>query len=663
MPSVTAACAGAIAAGVVEGRHGWLGVAATTGFVAMLAIPILFVTSVIVRGLVAAWQPRVLVASLVEEGGGVPWLAGWVAVIWLGALALVWAMFQGTWLLASWTQFKPLAIGFAQPILAVTIVLAIIVGSRPVAAGVAWLARKLDALWRRGGNRPTLLRPWLIIGGAIVTAVIAAGLIWYFIVKRRLDAPATGFLHAPAAALLVTILVHFARPWLGRRVRLATDALIAAACVATITFAIVVARTRPIETLEIWGTQPLARLAIERVFELEAIRADVPLTPIRPRERPGFAHPDIVLVTIDAARADHTPPYGGPAEMPALRDLGQRGAVFVWAFAPSSVTRRSFASIATGLLPNRLHGVVTTSTLRLDPRHVLISERLRAGGYDTAGFMCCAELWGDEARTGLARGLEHVVTDEDPVRLAYAARSWLAERERRSDNRPLFLWIHLSPSRTGRERDPKTDEERRRFYDHALAATDPALVELFAAFAHRSAERAPIWIVTSEHGQGLGEHGQPYHATDLYSSQLQVPLVIAGPNIKPRRIAETVSLVDLLPTILDLAGFLPPRGPTIDGRSLGDLARGDRLGDANGGTAFAVLIADRSTTGAPANDLAAIVRGGWKLIENGTSTELYDLKSDSAERYNLFGQRPIVVNELKAQLGAKLRAQTLVPFE
>src|SRR5690606_38920534 len=111
------------------------------------------------------------------------------------------------------------------------------------------------------------------------------------------------------------------------------------------------------------------------------------------------------LITIDTVRADATPPYGGSAEMPALAALGERGAVFSWAFAPSNVTRRSIPSMVIGLAPNRIRGRVVGWALRVDPRHVLLAERLRAGGYETAGFMCCAGFWSPEVRTGLQRGL------------------------------------------------------------------------------------------------------------------------------------------------------------------------------------------------------------------------------------------------------------------
>ena len=91
----------------------------------------------------------------------------------------------------------------------------------------------------------------------------------------------------------------------------------------------------------------------------------------------------------------------------------------------------------------------------------------------------------------------------------------------------------------------------------------------------------------ADHGEGLGDHGQPYHSTDLYDSQIRVPLVIAGPGIAPHHVGETVSLTDLTPTLVELAGFEPPRGASIDGRSLADLATGRRIPEADRGIAFA----------------------------------------------------------------------------
>ena len=134
--------------------------------------------------------------------------------------------------------------------------------------------------------------------------------------------------------------------------------------------------------------------------------------------------------------------------------------------------------------------------------------------------------------------------------------------------------------------------------------------------------------VTADHGEGLGEHGQPYHSTDLYNSQIRVPLVIAGPGVTVGGRLEPVGLVDLAPTLLELAGFTPPAMPEMDGRSLADLLTGKRADDPDGGFAYSEMVVDRNV----AEARRALIRGRWKLIESKKGVELYDLRTDPTER-------------------------------
>ena len=630
-----------------------MGAAAAAGFLALIVFPALLVLSAIARGIYRAWQPQTL--AIVEDDGGAPKLVGWLVVVLLGCLLLAWAMFQGTWVLNAWTAFKPLTLSFAEPIIAIAAALVAVAASRPAARLFAFLARKAERALRGKRDR-SFLRPRNVLVGAAVVVVVTVYVLWRVMVKPRLGPIDLSVLHAPALALAALLLAHAVwrvvpkQPIVGGVLGLATAASIASALVAV--------HTRPSLTLEIWGDQPLAGIAIERLFDLDAIRARISLAEFRPVDKPGSPHPDIVLITIDTVRADHTPPYGGSADMPILKELGQRGAVFVYAFAPSNVTRRSIPSIVTGLQPNRVRGRVVGWALRIDPRHVLLAERLRAGGYETAGFMCCKGFWGDEARTGLSRGLEHVHIEQNGMRLAKAARAWLDARERSKTKRPLFLWMHiLEPHNwTGGITEPTNEDDRRRMYDRSLTASDGMMREVVGAFIERTPEQAPIVVVTADHGEGLGDHGAPYHSTDLYNSQIRVPLVIAGPGIKTgNRVAETVSLTDLTPTIVELAGFQPPVDQ-LDGRSLADLATGTRLGSPDAGVAFAAMIKDRSNPGG----VTAVVRGGWKLIDNGVSYELYDVKDDPFERQNLYVQKPTIAAELKKLLAA--RAADRDPF-
>jgi arylsulfatase A-like enzyme len=284
----------------------------------------------------------------------------------------------------------------------------------------------------------------------------------------------------------------------------------------------------------------------------------------------------------------------------------------------------------------------------------LLAERLRAGGYDTAGFMCCEGFWGKELHTGLERGLAHLEIEPHGGTLAQRAHAWLEARERKAGQPPLFLWMHiLEPHNwTQVTSAPHTEADRNKRYDRALATVDRMVQEVLAAFQPRAPDRMPIVIVTADHGEALGEHGQPYHSTDLYDAQIRVPLVIAGPGIQPQHVGETVSLTDLVPTVLELAGFDATRGASLDGRSIADLATGARAGDPDGGVAFAAMIKDRSNPGG----ITAIVKGRWKLVDNRGQLELYDTRRDPDEHDNVLGQHPQVVTELRTLLDARTAA-------
>ena len=652
-----AASAGALGAGLFEGvgTGDPIGAGATAGFIALIALPVLLVAGIVVRALVAAWQPRALVAAATDEDGGAPRLAAWVAVVWLGIAALYWASFQGTWLLAAWTAFKPLPVAFAEPVIAIAATLVAILLARPVAQFLAFAARAIDRRWRRNGRRASLVTPRKVLGGTAIITVGVLATLWIVVVRPRLGPLDLSVLHAPLVGAIVACGYHA----LPRRaiVGYVVTGLVAAA----IGLALYARVAEPTLTLEIWGDRPVAGLAIDRLFDLDAIRANVSLAAFRPSAVPGAVHPDIILVTIDTVRADHTPPYGGRAEMPLLREMAMKGLTFDWAFSPSNVTRRSIPSMVIGLAPNRVRGRVVGWALRIDPRHVVLAERLEAAGYATAGFMCCWGFWGADVHTGLQRGLEHLEIESNGALLGKKAHDWLVAREAHPSGKPLFVWMHILephnwPSIQG---EPHNDDERRRFYDRSLSLADNVMTQVMASFGTRSPEHAPIVIVTADHGEGLGEHGQPYHSTDLYNSQTHVPLVIAGPGIHPGRVDETVSLTDLVPTILELAGFAPPRDGSLDGRSVADLATGKRPSSPDG-VAFAAMIQDRSNPGG----VVAMVRGPWKLLDADGHEELYNIHADPDEKSSLINQTGMqrTVNELRQLLKARVELGKLSPF-
>lgn len=669
--SVVAGALGVLVGGAVEAHRtgaGGLAGVVLIGYAALVAWPALLVAGVGVRLLWRGWHPEALAATLVEPDGSAPRLAGWVAYVGLASFVMSWAVFNGIRWLAHLTTFKPTVVALFTPPIAVLAGLVLVAASRPGARALGWLAARVDRLPRRLARRSVLTPRW-ILAWAILLAIVLASLGWFVSIAPRVGYVDLGVLVYPLTTLAAAAAAH---P-LWRRGRSLAPRVLLGAGVATATVAALtvglalVARARwPITVLEVWSHPTMASDVIEQLYALEDVRADISMTVARPAPRPpgpGEADlpRDVVLVTIDTVRADRTPLLGGPAQMPHLAALGRAGVVLPWAFSPGNVTRRSIPALATGLHPTRVRGKVAGWALRLDPRHILLAERFRAAGYDTVGYFCCESFWGPRHRLGINRGIDHLVIEPDGDKLSEQARAWLEARRARiaaGDARPMFLWVHfLEPHNWMQAGNPADDDERRRRYDASLAEVDRYLGVILGGLP-TTGPRQPFVVVTADHGEALGEHGTPYHSSDLYNSQLRVPLVVTGPGLSPRRLGEPVGLVDLAPTLLDLAGFAPPTGPDVDGKSLRDLVTGARLPEPAGGLVYAAMITDRSV----ASGARAVIKGTWKLIETRRGAELYDLAADPHEARDQAKQQPARVAELRALLTQLAARDRVSPF-
>ncbi len=631
-PSVAASGVGAIAGAVVDGpipsdAAAWV---IAVGVVVVLAFPILLVLGVIARRVIRAWDLPSLVTVLRDEHGGMPWLAGWVGAGWLGLFVVSWAVFQMTWLLRWWTAFKPLVVGMALPIVAVASALGMVAMSRPLARGIAAIAGRVDRRWRARGHR-TLLTPVVIFGAATLVSIAAVSAVWWMIARPRLGAFDPRSLYGPLVALGVWTVVSLAWRRLGR---VGPVVAVVALVLATITagIAIVTVPARPAVALSLWANRPLARIAIEHTFDLEELRDRLPPSAHAPKERPGAIPSDVLLVVLDGVRADRLSPYGGLADMPVMRELASRGAVFDHVFATSNTRIRSLPSLLTGTDANRVRLRGDPTRPRLDPRHVVLAERMRAAGYETAGFVCCTDLYGAPSRRTLGRGLSHYVVDDDGQRLAYAAQEWIAARNRDDSPRPpIYVQLHLDDALDWDEPPlPADPAERIARYDRSLRLVDSLLADVVRALSRRPT----LVVVTATHGAPLVDQDQ----RELSNAQLRVPLLITGGGAAVHHVRETASLVDVVPTILDLAGFAPPRDPSIDGRSLASVARNGRPPET------------KPTAFASAPGLSAVIQGRWKLIERGTIHELYDVFEDVNERTNRTAVRPEVVTSLRRLL-------------
>lgn len=650
--SLAAAAGGALLAGVVDAVQGGArGLAAlvTIGLAALLAWPLATLALVMVRVAWAAWDVPTLVAELREPSGGAPRLAAWLIYGLLAVGGLLGATAGAVLVQSELTAFKPNVVAAVTPIIVLLAAAVLLTLSRPTVGLIAGGLRRLERRRPRAWLAPRVLGLGTV--GLLATLTLVTG---WFVVRPSL---AYYDLAPPLFALTLTVGTAAAAVGLARLTRprrlLVGGATSAVAGVA-IGVAVVLLQTEPMLALRVWASEDVAASVVERVTDLDRVRDGARNASMVPVPKPGAAHPPVILITIDTVRADQTPLGGGAAKMPTLKELGSRSAVFTRAYAPGNVTRRSIPSIITGVSVPRLRGKVAGWALRMDPRHVMLPERFAAAGYATAGFMCCASFWSPEHKLGLGRGLAELTIERDGAKLAAMAADWI--RARKDAAAPYFMWLHFIEPHGWATADVedagKLSKTAR--YQAVLAEVDEFLATLVDGWSAPGVPQ-PIVAITSDHGEGLGEHGARHHSSNLYESQVHVPLVLSGPGIDARRISEPVSGTSLAATLLDLAGFEPPGMPMMDGASIADLARGTQVARPDQGTAYIVMTQDRSVkTGA-----RAIVRGRWKLIVTGAHRELYDVVANPREDRNRIDDEPAIAAELQALLAERAQVDAV----
>ncbi|HKY30897.1 MAG TPA: sulfatase, partial [Candidatus Polarisedimenticolia bacterium] len=361
--------------------------------------------------------------------------------------------------------------------------------------------------------------------------------------------------------------------------------------------------------------------------------------------------PSILLVTVDSLRADRVGFAGhAQARTPNLDALAARSARFTTALAPAPLTTPSLASLHTGMLPSR-HGV------RLDDRHALsseaatLAEALQSAGYKTAAIASTLSL---HPKFGLAQGFGDYLESfaeiprprEAPIQHFAAARvvaralEWL-EGSYRGD---FFLWVNFhDPHYFYAPPSPFDKEFADRPYDGEIAYVDQELGKLFARLREYGIDDRTLVVVAGSHGEGLGEHGELYHGTLLFESTLRVPLVMkpAGAAVQGRDVPTPVSLVDVMPTLLEAAGVDAPA--SLDGRSLAAaLSGGPPDVDPERPLLAETALPSEHFGWAP---LAAARSGRWKYIA-APAPRLHDLESDPSEERDVAAEHPEVAARL-----------------
>lgn len=393
----------------------------------------------------------------------------------------------------------------------------------------------------------------------------------------------------------------------------------------------------------------------------------------RPRVSSPPSRPNLILITVDALRADHLGVYGYQRNTsPALDQFARSAIVVTDGISQAPYTKASIASLLTGLLPSthKTHSTADVSFRQMMTGTVggqplptadvlpaalpLLPETLRQTGYETFAFTTNPFLIAD---FGFSRGFNHfrffsgdTFASADQVLL----EAWRAVSAPRS--RPFFVWVHLmephsgyTPSAAARallppvrpprpipssvtvppylieepSRDLRVIEAR---YDGEIRTADAALGAFFNRLRASGLWDTTAIVVTADHGEELLDHGGLEHNRTLYDEVIRVPMLIRVPGLPPRRLKAQMQIIDVFPTLVALAGGPPP--PDVFGTNMVPVLAGSQSGD---------LYAVSELVGS-AKSLRTLE---WKLIENFDGRrELYRLDSDRVEQHNLAESDP-----------------------
>ena len=360
---------------------------------------------------------------------------------------------------------------------------------------------------------------------------------------------------------------------------------------------------------------------------------------------------DVLLITIDTLRADALGCYGNTAvETPWIDRLAAGGVRFEQVHAQNVVTLPSHANILSGRYPLD-HGVRDNSGFRFPAGVETLATLLKRAGYATGAFVSAFPL---DSRFGLDRGFDvyddrlgdpeartaFLMPERPGARTVEEARKWRAAQ----GQVPTFTWIHLyEPHFPYVPPEPFAARYAASPYHGEVAYTDSLLAPVLEPLLRAGKDGRTLVVFTSDHGEGLGEHGEKTHGIFAYETTLRVPLILYAPRLfAPRVPAARVRHVDILPTVLDALGLEVPGDAT--GRSLLPLASG--RGAAAEPSYFEALSSSVNRGWAP---LTGLAQDRFKLIDL-PIPELYDLDADPHETRNLAATETRTLEAIRAQL-------------
>jgi arylsulfatase A-like enzyme len=354
-------------------------------------------------------------------------------------------------------------------------------------------------------------------------------------------------------------------------------------------------------------------------------------------------NPNVILITLDSARADRMGFLSTSHATPSLNTLAKQSLIFEHAYSQAPLTVVSHTSILTGTYPQTNQATEFGSPLPTSLPY--LPDLFRARGYRTAAFVGTIAL---DPKNGSAPGFDRGFTSYDAAfhqprkgenrylsterrgdQVAARAMAWLAKNPKG----PLFVWIQLNDAHAPYEKS----------YDSALSRADAAVGKILGALRSAKQFDDAVVAIASDHGESLGAHGEDTHGIFLYDETIHVPLLVKLPQnrMPAKHVAAKVSLVNLAPTLLEIAGIPVPS--QMQGESL------LRIAKSSGGDQPVYSRSDFPQRAFGYSPLESW-RAGKYLYIRAPKPELYDLSADPTAGHNLAQSSKATLDTMAAQL-------------
>src|SRR6266513_909430 len=370
---------------------------------------------------------------------------------------------------------------------------------------------------------------------------------------------------------------------------------------------------------------------------------------------------NVVFITIDTLRPDHLGCYGDKQiRTPNIDTLAADGTRFERAYTAVPVTLPSHSVIFTGTYP-LLSGVHDFAANKLNPTQATLASVLKENGYTTGAVIGSAVL---DSSSGLNHGFDFYYDHFDFNRLQ---ESNLDEMERPGDivadvtldwlsknyQKKFFLWMHLyDPHYPYRPPAPYSEQYKDRPYDGEIAFADAQVGRLLEFLKNKGLYQSTLIVLSGDHRESLGEHGEKTHGFFIYNATLHVPLIVHLPGgVHARTVANLVNLADLMPTVLAALNIQIPA--QVQGQSLLPIISPKK--EDNARSLYAETFLPRLHFNC--SELRGVETENYHFID-APKPELYDLSKDPGETQNLYADKKAVSEEMRSKLAAVIQQYT-----